>query len=71
VKLPISSQGKESRRWVGGRVVEEGVPVKWKKKQEVKKEIRKKMKMRIIKKLKKPYIIIIIIIIHNCRLEIN
>lgn len=23
VKLPISSQGKESRRWVGGRVVEE------------------------------------------------
>jgi len=31
--------------------VEEGVPAKWKKKkQEVKKEFRKKMKMRIIKK---------------------
>jgi len=51
VKLPISSRGKESRRWVGERVVEEGVPAKWKKKkQEVKKEFRKKMKMRIIKK---------------------
>ena len=32
VKLPISSQGKESRRWVGGRVAEEGVLAKWKKK---------------------------------------
>jgi len=50
VKLPISSQGKESRRWGWRKSCGGGGYSKMEKKSEVKKEIRKKMKMRITKK---------------------
>jgi len=52
VKLPISSQGKESRRWGWRKSCGGGGSSKMGKKNnnEVKKEIRKKMKMRITKK---------------------